>query len=79
MPNNTPKFDPAAHDKHAENPRDAAAADLEMHAKLETGLIDSFPASDAVSSAQPARSKQDAQNKPHQPASLWDRVRSVFY
>ena len=40
------KFDPAAHDKHAADPREAALADEEMHARLEAGLIDSFPASD---------------------------------
>ena len=32
------KFDPAAHDKHAANPRDAAAADRDIHEKLEAGL-----------------------------------------
>jgi hypothetical protein len=51
------KFNPAAHDKHAADPREAAAADRESHARLEAGLIDSFPASDAVSAAQPAPSK----------------------
>jgi hypothetical protein len=40
------KFDPAAHDQHAANPREAASADRDIHAKLEAGLIDSFPASD---------------------------------
>ena len=29
------KFDPAAHDKHAEDPREALAADREIHEKLE--------------------------------------------
>ena len=51
------KFDPAAHDKHADDPRQAAKADLETHARLEAGLIDTFPASDPVSAAQPAPSK----------------------
>ncbi len=54
------KFDPAAHDKHAVDPRAAAQADRDMHAKLEAGLIDTFPASDPVSAAQPAPSKADA-------------------
>lgn len=57
------KFDPARHDKHAENPREAAAADRDVHAALEAGLIDSFPASDPVSAAQPARSKADRDQK----------------
>lgn len=53
------KFNPAAHDKHAANPRDAALADRDIHAKLEAGLVDSFPASDPVSATQPAPSKPE--------------------
>ena len=64
------KFDPAPHDKHAANPREAALADRETHARLEAGLIDSFPASDPVSMAQPSPSKEDA--------SLWDKLMAVF-
>ena len=69
------KFDPAAHDKHAANPRDALLADRQIHEKLEAGLLDSFPASDPVSAAQPAPSKQDGDRENE---SLWDKVRSVF-
>jgi hypothetical protein len=61
------KFDPAAHDKHAAHPRDAAAADRDIHAKLEAGLIDTFPASDPVSMAQPAPSKADSKGKRPRP------------
>jgi hypothetical protein len=53
------KFNPAAHDKHAADPREAASADRDTHAKLEAGLIDSFPASDPVSAAQPSPSRPD--------------------
>jgi hypothetical protein len=53
------KFDPAAHDKHAANPSEAANADREIHKNLEDGLVDTFPASDPVSVAQPAKSKHD--------------------
>jgi hypothetical protein len=53
------KFDPAPRDKHAVNPREAQAADRQMHETLESGLIDTFPASDPVSAAQPAPSKHD--------------------
>jgi hypothetical protein len=53
------KFDPAAHDKHAAHPCEAGLADRDTHAKLEAGLIDSFPASDPVSAAQPAPTKHD--------------------
>ena len=69
------KFDPAAPDKHAANPRAALLADREAHAKLETGLIGSFPASDPVSAAQPAPSKPDGDRAN---ASLWDKVLAVF-
>ncbi len=57
------KFDPAAHDKHAEDPRKALKADREVHAKLERGLMDTFPASDPVSVTQPAKSRPDGDSK----------------
>jgi hypothetical protein len=69
------KFNRAAHDKHAADPREAALADREIHAKLEAGLMDSFPASDPVSAAQPAPSKHDGDREN---ASLWDKVLKVF-
>jgi hypothetical protein len=69
------KFDPAPHDKHAVDPREAHRADREIHEKLEAGLMDSFPASDPASAAQPAPSKHDGDRKN---ASLLDKVRSVF-
>jgi hypothetical protein len=68
------KFNPAPHDKHAADRREAALADLDAQVRLEAGLIDSFPASDPVSAAQPASSKHDRE----QGASLWDKVRAVF-
>jgi hypothetical protein len=67
------KFDPAPHDRHAADPREAAVADRDLHARLEAGLIDSFPASDPVSAAQPSPSKADGEI-----TSLWDKVLSVF-
>jgi hypothetical protein len=67
----TEKFNPAPHDKHAADPRKAALADRDVHSKLEAGLIDSFPASDPVSAAQPSPSK------PHR-ERLWDKVLAVF-
>jgi hypothetical protein len=69
------KFDPAAHDKHAADPREAAKADRDIHHKLESGLVDSFPASDPVSAAQPAPSKQDGDREN---TSLWNKVLAVF-
>jgi len=68
------KFDPAPHDKHATNPHETALADQETHARLEAGLIDSFPASDPVSMAQPSPSK----DRHRDGASLWDKVLAVF-
>ena len=69
------KFDPAAHDRHAANPREAALADRDTHARLEAGLEGSFPASDPVSAVQPAPSRHDGE-RDH--PSLWNRVMSVF-
>jgi hypothetical protein len=69
------KFNPAAHDKHAADPGEAARADRDTHAKLEAGLVGSFPASDPVSAAQPAPSKADGDREGK---SLWDKVLAVF-
>ncbi|MDE5457105.1 hypothetical protein GWE18_30615 [Bradyrhizobium sp. CSA112] len=68
------KFNPAAHDKHAEDPREALNADREIHEKLEAGLVDTFPASDPVSAAQPAPSKADGD---HANETLWSKVRAA--
>jgi hypothetical protein len=69
------KFNPAPRDKHAEDPREAMAADRDVHAKLEAGLMDTFPASDPVSAAHPSPSKVDHESED---ASLWEKVRRVF-
>ena len=76
------KFDPAPHDKHAANPIAAMQADREAHAKLETGLMDSFPASDPVSAAQPAPSRHDneptKQDHARDNETLWHKVKATF-
>jgi hypothetical protein len=87
------KFDPAPHDKHAPDPREAAKADAEMHARLEAGLIDTFPASDPVSHAQPSPTRHDggrdaslvpddeSEDEPEdepEGRSFWDRLVSIF-
>jgi hypothetical protein len=69
------KFDPTAHDKHADDPKEAALADMETHARLEAGLMDTFPASDPVSAAQPAPSKPDGDRRND---TLWDKVMAAF-
>ncbi len=52
------KFNPAPPDKHADDPKQARKADKEMHDALDKGLEGTFPASDPVSSTQPAKSKR---------------------
>ncbi|HMF51467.1 MAG TPA: hypothetical protein VK603_22610 [Candidatus Saccharimonadales bacterium] len=53
----TKAFDPAPKDKHADDPKQALRADKEKHDKLDTGLEDSFPASDPASETQPKNSR----------------------
>ena len=79
------KFDPAPHDKYASDPSEAARADRDIHAKLDAGLIDTFPASDPVSVSQPSVTRVNLTSDdketsiiPHDEPSLWDKVRSVF-
>lgn len=54
------KFNPAPHDKHAEDTKTAIAEDSKIKKELDKGLRDTFPASDPVSVTQPAPSKEDA-------------------
>jgi hypothetical protein len=80
------KFNPAPHDKHAADPRAAELADAEMHARLEAGLIDTFPASDPVSATQPThsvrhRDHDDRDRNRHErarDATLWEKVKRRF-
>lgn len=69
------RFDPAAHDKHAANHRGAIPADRDIHAGLEAGLIDSFPASDPVSAVQPVSSRHD---RDRENASLVEKLLAIF-
>jgi hypothetical protein len=69
------KFDPAPIDKNGADPQQAAGIDWEKHAKLEAGLIGTFPASDPVSEIQPAPSRHDGDLCN---ASLWDRLKAIF-
>jgi hypothetical protein len=78
------KFNPAPHDQHAADPREAELADAEMHARLEAGLIDSFPASDPVSATQPThsvRAHRHHDNDEHEHGkigSLWEKAKAFF-
>ena len=46
-----------------------------FNARLEAGLIDTFPASDSVSAAQSAPSKHDGDQRD---ASLWEKLTAIF-
>jgi hypothetical protein len=70
------KFDPAPVDKYAADPNEAAGADREMHEKLKSGLVGSFPASDPASITQPAPSKHDGDQ--HRKSSLWQKIAAMF-
>jgi hypothetical protein len=59
----------APRDRYAADREEAEKLDLETHARLEAGLIDSFPASDAMSAAQPA---------PTESLSLWQAIKTMF-
>jgi hypothetical protein len=59
----TEKFDPAPRDKYAVGAKEAARDDRNAHGQLETGLQDTFPASDPVSATQPERSKHDSDDE----------------
>jgi hypothetical protein len=80
-------FDPAPRDRFAADPDEALRRDHELHAKLETGLVDTFPASDPVSVAQPAPTRHDRHPERKQgkedaqggAPSLWERVRAAFH
>ena len=69
------KFDPAPIDKQAADPQKTAVSNLEAHARLEAGLIDTFPASDPVSAVRPAPSKQDGDKRK---ASLRHKFTAIF-
>jgi hypothetical protein len=60
-------------DKYAADTNEAERLDLEAHARLEAGLIDSFPASDPVSVTQPAPTFG-----PEDAPSLWKAIKRVF-
>jgi hypothetical protein len=69
------KFDPAPHDRHAEDPAKASAEDRAMHDRLLSGLVGSFPAFDPPSMSQPSSSRHDAVRAGH---SWWERITGIF-
>jgi hypothetical protein len=68
-----PDFTPV--DKYARDRQEAERLDLEMHARLEAGLIDTSSASDPVRATQPAPTVE------HQHAespSFWQAIKTRF-
>jgi hypothetical protein len=62
-------------DKYAPDRREAERLDLEMHARLEAGLIDTSPASDPVSATQPSPPVEH--QHPESP-SFWQAIKARF-
>lgn len=62
-------------DKYALNREEAERFDLAMHARLEAGLIDTFPASDPVGAAQPAPT---VERHKHESPSFWQAIKTMF-
>jgi len=68
------KFDPAPKDKYAEDPKAAVKADRDTRKSLDSGLRDTFPASDPVSATQPAPSRHESDR----PRGIINRIQSWF-
>jgi hypothetical protein len=65
----------APHDKYAADRREAERLDLEMHARLEAGLSDGFPASNPVSATQPAPT---VEHQHRERPSFWQAIKTMF-
>jgi hypothetical protein len=61
-------------DRQAADRKEATPLDLEAHARLEAGLVDSFSASDPVSASQPVATIAPGGH----PASLWQMIKRFF-
>ena len=62
-------------DKYAPDRREAERLDLEMHARLEAGLIDTSPACDPASATQPAPT---VEHQPSESPSFWQAIKTRF-
>jgi hypothetical protein len=62
-------------EKDAADRKEAERLDLEMHARLEAGLIDSLPASDPPSPDQPAPPVEHSSPKG---PSFWQAIKTMF-
>jgi hypothetical protein len=61
-------------DKYAADRMEAERLDLEMHARLEAGLIDTFPTSDPVSAPQPSPTGEHDEQR----LSFWQAMMTMF-
>ena len=68
-----PDFTPV--DRYARDRQEAERLDLEMHARLEAGLIDTSSASDPVSATQPAPT---AEYQHAESPSFWQAIKTRF-
>jgi hypothetical protein len=68
-----PNFTPV--DKYARDRQEAERLDLEMHARLEAGLIDTSSASDPVSATQPAPT---VERQHVESPSFWQAIKTRF-
>jgi hypothetical protein len=62
-------------DKYESDRREAERLDLEMHARLEAGLIDTLPASDPVGDTQPA---PPVEHQDRESPSFWQAIKTMF-
>jgi hypothetical protein len=60
-------------DKYADDREEAEKLNLEIHARLEAGLIDTFPASDPVRATQPSPTVEQ-----HESPSFWQAIKTMF-
>jgi hypothetical protein len=63
----------APRDKYAADREEAERLDLETHARLEAGLMDSFPSSDPTNSTQLAPAVER-----HKNPSFWQAMKNMF-
>ena len=69
------KINLAPLDRYTADRKEFELADLETHARLEAGLIGTFPASDPVSATQPAPT---VEHQRRESPSFWQAVKTMF-
>jgi hypothetical protein len=69
------KINLAPLDRCTADRKEPELADLETHARLEAGLIGTFPASDPVSATQPAPT---VEHQRRESPSFWQAIKTMF-